>query len=303
MKNKIFLYIFSLFVLTFSFTSCGEEDLVTYQEGGVLKIADAYIDILTPVVSFQAGIPDYTISMDLVNGEKKVKSIRVYSVFTDAATEGKSNEVLLATLSVPDGNKVNISKAFTYADLKNGLTVGGAALPADEKDLAVGSGWKLRFEGDSDLGPVQLNGSITIAVLSRFAGIYKVVESNYFRIGVLTAQWDGQTRFIGSVDETTFSYNDYWGNFAWGGQSFRFKIDFTSNKIEVPILVNGALFSGNRGINCETDPASFPQFDCANYNLFIPDDATGKHTIKLAYGYFTDGSGPRVFYETLEKVN
>lgn len=303
MKNKIFLAICSLFLVSLSFTSCNDEELVTYQEGGVLKIADAYIDILTPVVSFQAGIPDYTISMDLVNGEKKVTGIRVYSVFTDAKTEGKSNEVLLATLAVPAGNKVNISKAFTYADLKNGLSVGGAALPDDEKDLAVGSGWKLRFEGDSDLGPVQLNGSITIAVLSRFAGIYKVVESNYFRIGVLTAQWDGQTRFIGSVDETTFSYNDYWGNFSWGGQSFRFKINFATNKVEVPILVNGALFSGNRGINCESDPASFVQFDCNDYNVFIPDEATGKHTIKLAYGYFTDGSGPRVFYETLEKVN
>ncbi|MBK8547876.1 MAG: hypothetical protein IPL63_11020 [Saprospiraceae bacterium] len=29
--------------------------MATYQEGGVLKIADAYLDILTPVVSFQAG--------------------------------------------------------------------------------------------------------------------------------------------------------------------------------------------------------------------------------------------------------
>ncbi|MBK8621590.1 MAG: hypothetical protein IPN79_07465 [Saprospiraceae bacterium] len=302
MKSSLKFSIFSFLILGFSFFSCGDEDLVSYKEGGVLKIADAYLDVLTPVVSFQAGTPDYTISMDIINGEKRVNKVNVYSVYTDAVSGKTSNEVLLAAIDVPAGNKVNLSKKLTYADLKNGVTVNGAGLPDDQNQLSVGSGWKLRFEGETSLGIVPLVGNINLAVLSRFAGIYKVVESHYYRIGVLTADWNGQERFIGSVDDNTFSYNDYWGNFAWAGCSFRFKIDFATNKIEVPILTSCGTFAGNRAISCPTDEALFAEFDCKTFDVFEPNEATGKHRIKLTYGYFTDGSGPRAFYEVLEKV-
>ncbi|MBK8390914.1 MAG: hypothetical protein IPL23_17240 [Saprospiraceae bacterium] len=121
------------------------------------------------------------------------------------------------------------------------------------------------------------------------------------------AGWPGSTRFIGSVDDNTFSYNDYWGGFAWAGKSFRFDIDFATNKITVPILVGGALFSGNRALNCATDAADMKSVPCNEANVFITDEATGKHVIKLAYGYFTNNAdptigGPREFYEELEKV-
>lgn len=305
MKNKIFLAIFSLFLVTFSFTSCGDEELVTYQEGGVLKIADPYLQIVTPVVSFQAGTPSYNISIDLINGEKRVKTLNIYSVYTDSKTGAKSGEVLLTSIAVPAGNKVNLSQDLTYADLKKGLSVNGSALPDNQNDLAVGSGWKLRFEGDTDTGVIGMAGNINIAVLSRFAGIYKVVESQYVRIDVPRPDlaWTGQERFIGSIDDNTFAYNDYWGLFAWTGQSFRFKVDFATNQIEVPILVNGALFSGNRALSCATEPNNLSLVPCDGSNVLIPDEVNGKHVIKLTYGYFTDGSGPRMFYEVLEKVN
>jgi hypothetical protein len=114
--------------------------------------------------------------------------------------------------------------------------------------------------------------------------------------------WVGATRFIGSVDETTFSYNDYWGGFIWTGNAFHFRVDESDNSIEVPILVNGALFSGNRAMSCSINPADFTSVPCDGSNILIPDDVNGKHTIKLTYGYFTDGSGPREFYEVLEKL-
>lgn len=111
MKSSIKLSIFSFLILGFGIFSCGDEDLVTYQEGGVLKIADAYLDILTPVVSFQAGTPDYSISMDIINGEKRVTKVNVYSIYTDAISGKTSNEVLLTTIDVPAGAKVNLSKS------------------------------------------------------------------------------------------------------------------------------------------------------------------------------------------------
>jgi hypothetical protein len=288
-----------LFLSVF-FTSCADEELVTYGDGGTVKIADPFLQIQSAVVQFQAGLPDYTISTYLVNGQKTVTKLNVYSVYTDAKTGAKSNEALLTSFDVPAGNRVLLEKKLTYADLKKGLTVNGGPLPDDEKTLPVGSGWKLRFEGETASGNLSLPGNMNVGVLSRFAGLYKVVESKYFRIGVLTAEWTGQTRFIGSVDETTFSYNDYWGSFAWAGKSFYFAVN-ADNSINVPITPNG-IFSGTYAINCKDNKDKFGFVPCEGSNVLIPDEATGKHRIKLTYGYFTEGSGSREFYEILEKI-
>lgn len=40
---------------------------------------------------------------------------------------------------------------------------------------------------------------------------------------------------------------------------------------------------------------------CTGTNILIKDDVNGKHRIKLTYGYFTEGSGSREFYEEMEK--
>lgn len=305
MNKNIIKFILPVFVLI-SLLSCQDEELVTYSDGGTQKITDAFLQIATPVVSFQAGIPKYEMNLDIINGVKAVTKVKIYSVFTDAKSGKKSAEILFKSIDVPPGAKTSLNQSFNYADLKNGVIVNGAALPTNEADLAVGSGWKFRFEGESALGTVPLTGSVNVAVLSRFAGIYEIVEAKYFRIGVQnTTQPDyfpGARRFIGSVDENTFSYNDFWGSFAWTGSAFRFKVDFTSNKITVPILVNGALFSGSRAISCDTDASIFTNVPCSTSNILIKDDATGKHRIRLTYGYFTDGSGPREFYEELVKV-
>lgn len=302
MKNRILKNLLFVFLGFFAF-SCQNDDFVEYKDGGFLQINNPYLYINTPVVQFQAGTPSYSISVDVINNAQNLRKIDVYSVFTDAVSGKKSNKVLLTTLDVPSGSRVTIEKALTYADLKKGLTVNGAPLPDDDKSLSVGSGWKLTFEGTTDFATEIMNGSINVGVLSRFAGIYKVVESHYYRIGVLTAQWDGATRFIGSVDDNTFSYNDHWGNFDWTGKSFNFDIDFQTNKITAPIIVPAyGIFAGSRHMTCATDEALFKEFDCKTFNVFEPNEASGAHRIKLVYGYFTNGSGPRAFYEILEKV-
>jgi hypothetical protein len=281
-----------------------EEDLVEYGPEQPQKITDPYLQIVTSVIAFQAGTPSYSMEFNIINGEKRISAVDVYMVFTDAATGAESNEALLVSIPADAGNFTAVSQELTYAQLKSGLTVNGGPLPDNEVDLAVGSGWQFSFIGRRGEGDIPLNGSIRVGVLSRFAGIYRVVEGQYFRIGVPTdaGAWVGQTRFIGSVDETTFSYNDFWGPFVWTGSSFRFVLDPSDNSIEVPVLVNGALFSGNRPMNCSINPADFAFVPCDGSNVLIPDDANGKHTIKLTYGYFTDGSGPREFYEVLEKL-
>jgi len=303
MKN-IRLIIPLAFVLLFAAVSCDDDEFVTYGNEQFQTVTDPFLQILTPVLSFQAGTPSYTMQFNLVNGNKRVDAVDVYKVFTDAATGSVSDRVLLGTYTIPAGETfTSITDDLTYDELKSGLLINGAPLPDDQNQLAIGSQWQLTFVGKTSGGDINLPGSIRVGVLSRFAGIYEVIESAYYRIGVLTAEWTGQTRFIGSVDENTFSYNDYWGNFAWGGSAFHFDLnpDFT---IKVPIVdPPAALFGGNRPLDCTVNPQEFSIFTCGpDVNILIPDEVNGHHTIILLYGYYTDGSGPREFREVLRKL-
>lgn len=311
MKINILYYLG--FITLMFFTSCGEEEYQSIEsEYGTtnLEAADALLNVNTQVVSFQAGTPSYNLNFDLLNGTKKVSNINVYSSFTDAATQTTSPVILFKSYPVGDNLRTNFSDDVNYSQLKNGITLNGEPLPDDEVSVAIGSGWLMTFEGVTADGTiVPFTNQARVAVLSRFAGIYKVIESAYFRIGSDSGPWTGEERFIGSVDETTFSYNDAWGPFGWAGNTFTFSIDETTNVVTVPLvddsgqLLNGnALFSGNRAVGCHTEESFFTNVPCEGSNVLEPDDVNGKHIIKLTYGYFTDGSGPREFYEVLEKI-
>ncbi|WP_139793773.1 hypothetical protein [Reichenbachiella faecimaris] len=296
--------------------SCTDEDLVEYtqQESITMDNTVSYIQVVTPVVAFQAGTEKYDISFNSIAGYNEISKIDVYKTFTDAvsATGLQTNEVLLKSYDVTatTGTRQVITDEITYADLREGLVLDGGALPADEVDLAIGASWSLRFEATySDGTTAPVSGGITVGVLHRFAGLYRVIESSYYRIGVgPNADWSGETRFIGSVDENTFSHPDFWGNFAWAGSEFHFDVDYDNdNEITVPIIVDG-LFSGSYALNCTDDGADFVSVPCEDQNVVIADDVTGKHIIKLTYGYMTEGSadpvndGAREFYEIMEKI-
>ncbi len=310
---KINLNYFFLFFAIIAFASgCGEDEYETIDgEYGTstATVVDPLLNVNSQVLSFQAGTASYPLSFDLVNGSAALTTINVYSVFTDASSGVTSNEVLFKSYPVAAGTRVNFNDDITYDQLRDGISLAGAALPDDQVSVAIGSGWLMRFEGIGAGGAVvPLSGNVRVAVLSRFAGIYKVIESAYFRIGSDSGPWNDSEIFIGSVDETTFSHNDMWGPFGWVGSSFTFSIDEATNLITVPLLdadgqlANGnALFSGNRAVGCHTEEGFFENVPCTDSNVLIPDDANGKHIIRLTYGYFTDGSGAREFYEVLEK--
>lgn len=306
--NKLVYKLIVVFLAVGLVVSCDKEDFVEYPQGGNQAINDAYLQIQTPVVPFQAGIESYNIEVNVLNGTKRINSVNMYSQFTDAASQAQSNKILFGTYDVNELKTV-VTDNFTYADLKEGLTVNGGSLPDSDTELAIGSGWVLSFEGNlADGGTIPINGVINVGVLSPYAGLYRVIESAYFRIGVESSltDWTQQQRFIGSVNETTFSYNDFWGPFGWTGGSFNFEVA-EDNTITVPLLVDGSLFSGNRALRCDTEPELFVNVPCSGSNELVkdpdnPDGSNGKHLIKITYGYFTDGSGPREFYEVLEKI-
>ncbi|NJN25037.1 MAG: hypothetical protein HC819_03140 [Cyclobacteriaceae bacterium] len=303
--SKISLVFLTLLIVA---NGCDEsqDPFAEYKQGPLQQITDPYLQIKTPVVQFQAGTPSYTVALNAINGLKQITKLDAYSVYTDAKTGSKSDPVLFKSYTIDNPLKVEISDEVTYEDLKDGIMVDGAGLPANDVELAVGSGWVLRFIATTASGDeIPLSGSVNIAVLSRFAGIYRVVDMKYWRLGEdrddVYGSQIGNTRFIGSIDENTFSYNDYWGPFPWSGGSFNFDINFDDNSITVPIVCCG-LFSGNYATNCKDNADKLTNVPCTGSNVLQPDDATGKHRIILTYGYFSEGSGPREFWEILEKV-
>lgn len=290
-------------------TSCVDDDDVTIDYGteNSVERGDPLLLINTPVISFVAGEPSYEVDLlayiPTGNGTTKVE---IYSTFTDAGTGEVSNEGLLKSYDVSTGENP-ITETLTYADLKAGLTVGGQPLPDNEVDIPVGSKWDLTVKPVDGSGVKTFNSSsIVIGVLSPFAGLYKVIESDYWRISVQSggADWSGTEIFIGSINATTFSHNDYVGPFAAEGL-FEFVLN-DDNSITVPDTPDQlSFFTGSEMLTCQDDDAMFVNVPCTGSNVLIPAN-DGKHIIKLTYGYFTasgdENEGAREFYEVLEKI-
>lgn len=284
--------------------SCNDDAEIDYNEDKAItqQISNPYLQVTTSFVPFKPGSAEYKIGFNVINGVKEINKVNVYTTFKDAKSGEFSNERLIGTYNITSAYRTVVTDNLTYAELKEGLTVDGAALPANDADIAPGSSWSFRFEGITTTGSdLSLLGTINM-VFSKYAGNYKVIDASYYRIGVLTAQWAGEERFIGHVDDVTLSYNDHWGSFAWAGASFNFTVDPTTQAITVPILTASGLFGGTRAIGCKTDKAVFKSVPCDGSNKLVEDPIAGKHKIYLTYGYFTDGSGPREFYEVLEKI-
>ena len=104
-------YYLSIVCFSLLFASCAEEfEASNYSSSGTVKIADPYLQINTPVVSFQAGNKDYTIDFNLVNGLNKVSKVNVYKQFTDAKTGSVSSVVLQGTYDIADADVVSVIK-------------------------------------------------------------------------------------------------------------------------------------------------------------------------------------------------
>lgn len=294
--------------------SC-DDDTVTYDEIA-LEVVDGFYRALTPTVPFVAGTDAYEIKFIVVPGVADVARVDVYKQFTDSKTGETSNEVLLGSYDVDAAEAAtNISDEITYDDLKEGLTLNGSPLPADDIEIGIGSSWKLTLvpiaSDGSEASLSDAGSTINVAVLSPFAGDYLVTESEYYRINILNgAGWNGQTRFIGSINDTTFSHPDWFGPFNVAA-TLKFIVRSADNTVWVPKVgqvpglnqENGV--TGDPILNCEEDAAQFVDVPCAGSNVLIPDGG-GEHTFKLTYGYYTasgdENEGSRQVYEVLVKI-
>ena len=305
MKNIYFLIIASFLFAT----SCTEPDnhLPIVGEGGLLEVT-------TPSLNYVVGDnKPYTVEFMVMQGSVKTEKVEVYSSFhTTQEIDGSSvavtsNEVMLKELSVD--NEINHFKSFSveYSELIANLQINSTALPTSDSELAIGDKWILRLVSTlSDGRQVENNVSIDLTVSTRFAGTYKVIDLAYYRIGVESpSYWLGDQVVIRSIDAKTYMY-DWGATVGWTGPLY-FQIDDAGNIVYPDEWDGAAQVLNDQPLTTPTSSPTnltnvIPLAPSGQINKAIRDDVEGKDQLIMVYGYLTAGSGPREFYEVLEKV-
>ena len=302
--KKLKLYSLALLVLAGLFSCEKDSDTLTggAETGGLLTVNSG----LVGYVVGNGNDYKYPIKVTVFQGAISTTKIEIYKSFTSVAGV-KSNEVLFRTIDIPAAPKNQIIDfTVTYNELRAGLTIAGQPLPTDDSLLKIGDAWTLRYVTTTSEGTVHNNSKTTkVAVGTRFAGSYRVIESNYWRLGATPSSWNGDIRVIESVDATTYRFVEYAGPFQAATNTHYFTIS-PAGVVQTPQSYKGAvqLLNGQPVINCVESPTSFLKA-CAfpgPQNTVTKDDVNNKDRIYRTYGYFTAGSGPREFYEVLERI-
>ncbi len=294
-------------IASFGVVSCEDEDndLLTgnQNEGGLLSVNS----ILVPYVVGNGADFEYEASISAFQGDIQVNSVDIYKTFTTVDGES-SNTALLKTVTFPNAAQVeNLDFTATYTELINGLTLNGAPLPASDSALNIGDSWTLTYVSNTSAGTQAQNLKTTkVSVGTRFAGQYSVVQCEYWRINVprpdVTGPFLGTVVTIESVNSTTYRKLEWAGPFS--GNEFYFTIDASDNVL-VPTTYDGAaqILNALPATNCTETPGDI--LNACSYpgiqNKAVRDDVLGKDRLYMSYGYLA-ATGPREFYEVLEKV-
>lgn len=304
--KKFKLYSLALLVLAGLFSCEKDSDALTggAETGGLLTVNSG----LVGYVVGNGNDFKYPAKVTVFQGDVLTTKIEIYKSFTTVAGV-KSNEVLFRTIDIPatPQNQI-IDFNVTYNELKAGLTVAGQPLPTADNLLQIGDAWTLRYVTTTSEGAVHNNSKTTkVAVGTRFAGTYRVIDSNYWRLGVSNGGWNGDLRVIESVDATTYRFVDYAGPFQAATNTHYFTID-AAGVVNTPQTYKGTvqLLNGWPLINCASNPIDM-KLSCGYagpQNTVTKDDVTNKDRIYRTYGYYTGSgaTGPREFYEALERV-
>ena len=152
----------------------------------------------------------YAASGNVLQGKEQTTSVDIYKTFTNNTADTVSNEVLLTTVTLGDtktGSTIDFNFTFTYEELIADLTIGGGSLPANDGELNIGDFWSLRYVSKTSEGLTNSNAITTkVAVGTRYAGIYTVEDSSYWRLGSGGSNWNATDRIIESVNATIYRH-------------------------------------------------------------------------------------------------
>jgi len=300
---KTLIKIFSLiFLSSVVFYSCNDADLdvvdnsAGYSEGGLIRNDSKLVNYV--IGSDQA----YNFDMLIYQGAIKTTSVNIMKSFT-TSTGLSSNTILLKNVAVTNPDSDFFSFATTYTELIAGLEIGGEPLPASDSDLAIADYWTLTYVAVTSEGNEHINGTTSkLAVSTRLAGFYTVIDSEYLHPVGSQGPFNGVQRIIESVanepDFATYLATDIAG---WVDDS-NFYYFYVSNipaadgSFDVLIPIE---YKGNPQLIWGADPigvcqeGTIPDMPCTNY-VKLHDD--GHDELFLNYGYIRD-TGTRQFFE------
>lgn len=317
MKN--IKYISLLFIAFAAFmSSCDEsadeviDTSFKLKEGGLL-------DVETPSINYVVGNQGpYSASMRVFQGTVKTTSIRIAKTFYSTKivpdSKGKDSTVVIVSNTVDNFKTIDITSnitdvnkyQFSLSDLVEELTLEGNAIPSSDAEYKIGDYWLLENYVTTSTGDIVKAVPVKVSVSTRFAGTYKCINAQYLRIGVLTytaADWPSET-VIESVDATTYRVKEYFG--AFNGNEWYFQVDNDLNII-YPAEWDGVAQTGNDQpfITCESNASDFASdgLPCGSESNYVElNDENGADILYMTFGYFTAGSGPRTFYQVMQKI-
>jgi len=289
-----------LFITIISFSSCNDADLNVdnpdgnFKEGGLL-------DVKNPSINYVVGNPGpYNASIRVFQGTIKTTSIRISKTFHSGDYVSNTIEDF-KTIDVTGSQNSTVSYNFTFDDLAAGLTGSdGNPLSTNDGDYQIGDYWQFDYYATTTDGERMNYQSTKATVSTRFAGTYNVLQGDYWRLGVYYANYFNPTVVIESIDASIYKHN---GIAAWDDNTFYFTVDSDTGKItilETNLDGTDTLLNDYPIITC--DNFSMTTAPCDGSDIAIKDDVAGEDQLIFTVGYYTTGSGPREFYEKLQKI-
>ena len=202
---------------------------------------------------------------------------------------------------------LTLSKNSNYiANLPLTILTAGIDPPLDANPVLT---LEITEISDGSIVPNGRTSSIDITIeylcFSQITGKYRAVNAEYYRIGVLTyteADWPDETEII-FICGNTYRVIEYFGAEDFGDNEWYFEIDASGNITYPATTPSGDPNVGNTQpmINCQLNPGDMTNVPCgAGSNIMTVDG--DNVTLNMSYGYFTPGSGPREFWQVMEKI-
>lgn len=300
--NQSMLFLFITIMM-----SCSKNDnpiSKNAKEGGLIEI-----NTKTVVYFLNTMADPYDIEFKYYQGNgSKIAKVEVYKQFFTVDELGdpvESEKTLFKSLDLSGESQPGFyTFTASFNELVSGVEINNVAIPTEDTALTSGFYWELTYDIILDDGRTVNVPSKSLFINSRYAGVYNVVDAEYYRLGVLTYDindWPSTVK-VTALNATTFKMEDQCEPF--GGNEVYFTIDETSGKVTVLKSFNGASLKLN-GIdidNCDANPGTFTSVPCDGSNIVIKVPST-QDTIKISYGYFTPSgaTGPREFYQVMVK--
>lgn len=290
-----------LFLSLIAFVACNDDQLNVDNWDGT-TVEGGLLDVKNTALNYVVGNPGpYSVNIRVFQGDVQTTSIRVAKTFYSGSYVSNTVEDF-KTISVSGDQNSFVSYSFNFDEMVAGLNgPTGAPLSSNDGDYQIGDYWQFDYYVTSSNG-VHMNYASTKATVStRFAGTYNVLQGDYWRIGEYYANYFPETVIIESIDASIYKH---YGIAAWpDGNEFYFTVDSDTGAIfimETDPAGNAVNLNDQPIITCENF-SGWMAAPCTGSNIAVKNDETGEDSLTFTVGYYTGGSGPREFYEVLEK--